>query len=250
MNEEYEALRNTDPFREAELITGKSYKECTETEAIGVLLHIQTQAIKKQLLESMNDTHHGINPQTFRDLLCARGFSCVFCEYYPESNHTYLEVWWQSEKNILLHFTTFRFEPTSEERLNGGTFHYVRKFATDNEGKFPKDFYSESGGCDDPNGETLRFQDLWINKELYHSGWSDCREGMFHKIELLEKEASWVKPWPKLKPGNMLYICHYSKYKDMGWPETSDILTSETERVLFQLPKEVQDAIGYKGRQE
>ncbi len=60
-NKEILASLAVDPLAMAERITGKSYKDDESTSGLGMLLSLQHNRNKRDLLEFMGDTHYGIS---------------------------------------------------------------------------------------------------------------------------------------------------------------------------------------------
>lgn len=154
VDEDLEKMLKTDPLREAEEVTGKSYKEDEKTEKLGFALHMLHADSKRAALMSRGDSHYGISLGEYLRIVTEIGFEpALELPFYSNSSEQEekLYIMWHND-GILLVFDTFR------GMLNGGKFYYNCEIQND-------EFFkaTSSGHCAREN--------VW-------AGDHDCREAI------------------------------------------------------------------------
>jgi len=78
-------LLRFDPLQEAEIMTGRSYKHDEATSSLGLLLAIDVNSKKKELLKANSDSYYGMGIAEFVILMDSMGFKSVASGFIPNS---------------------------------------------------------------------------------------------------------------------------------------------------------------------
>ncbi len=228
-NSEIKKVLTTDSLRDAEVITGKSYKEDKTTESIGFMLHMENSQKKREMLESLGDTTFSNELHHYLGILGGFGFEVVLKEpFINEDKITeHLFVLWHDEYSILLTFDTHTWSNSDGSftknggtvpppSVNGGDFYYNIKFNAD----VKRHDFTSSGG--------MRDNDIWVGNH-------DCREAVKFHISQMADNGTFQKQWVE-RP--FLWLLHYMDRKVEGY----DSDKNNAERIA-KLPQRVIDAI-------
>ena len=117
-------LGKIDPLHEAELLTGKSYKEDDQTSWLGFALQMEKSKQLEQLLKSIGDTTFSNKLSDYLRIVTAFGFEIIYqnafvCEGRNEQHF----ILWHKGLSILLNFDTFSWG-SGELNVNSGNFYY------------------------------------------------------------------------------------------------------------------------------
>lgn len=226
-----QALR-VDGLALAEDVTGKSYKEDKDTEALGVFFHLTNGAEKRRLLENTGDTtilntvdryHRIIEGLGFYQVLDIPFLGRVYGEEEARPEHFY--VFWEPSRGILLKFDTH-----NTVNVNGGKFYYNWR---------PTDPANKDNWRCTSSGR-------WCNYGTPEAVWSgdhDCREAVKFHIAELEANGSFVTPWTDAPH---LWLIHYNET-----PERYDRnfdYGAITKARIAMLPADVQAALNIPTR--
>src|SRR5690242_3485954 len=98
-----------DPFLQAEKITGKSYKEDKQTEALSLFLHLQKVQDLDSLLSITNDTRFSNTIQNYLRICKDIGFDVVYQESFHSDKWNKDDILYvlYHKDGILLKFDTF-----------------------------------------------------------------------------------------------------------------------------------------------
>lgn len=218
-----EDLLNFDSLNTAENLTGKSYKEDKETEALGFMMHMAANSEKREKLKKTNDSYFGTSFKEFVEIAKSIGFEECYSRGFKGAGvgHDYNEtetIMWH-ESGILLFCESF-----GERSLNRANIFYNWKshaqekdwFAGGSRGYIP---------CPDNPDENVII------------GSYDAREGLVHHLALMHKHGTFLKPW--IEEPIMFCLKNYSDYhKEEGQGNT----LSEAEKIAM-LPEHVRESI-------
>lgn len=129
-NKELEALKlqSIDPLAEAEVLTGKSYKEDKSTESLGFTMHIMKNQALASLLDEIGDTKFSENELNYVDKLSKFGFEVVLKEPFQNTHYKniieHLYILFNKELGVLIKFDTFGYEGSEPHNVNGGNIYY------------------------------------------------------------------------------------------------------------------------------
>jgi hypothetical protein len=157
-NDNLDELPGFDPLQEAEIMTGRSYKHDEATSSIGLLLAVDNNQKKKELLKTNKDSYYGMEFAEFVVLMDSMGFKSVASGFIPNSEDEWFIDW---KDGILVVYDSFR------GSLNGAKAFFNYLPASDN---------SYGGGfsgtaVEGPNGKYV-----WC-------GNFDAREGFKHRLD-------------------------------------------------------------------
>lgn len=210
MSEIKDAL-SFDAFSAAEEITGKSYKTDTDTETLGVALHMMHGQSKKELLRAAGDTYWAMPLPEWLAVVKDMGFKEIFSMPIPGTKDTFLMFWMPG---ILLKADTY----LDGKSLNGATAYF----------NFKGPRRAMNGGSSGHAG-MIDGQDVW-------DGSRDAREGFRFAITQMQEAGELLPVW--VKPP-FLWLLHYMDTKTEGY----DYQAINAERIAM-LPADVQAAIG------
>jgi hypothetical protein len=108
-DKELDDLLSTDGIRQAEAITGKSYKEDEQTSALSFLLHMEAGRSKKKALRARGDTYRNQPFSEHCALVESYGFELVFEETYQNDQGypEWLRLYCHREKALLYNVHTY-----------------------------------------------------------------------------------------------------------------------------------------------
>jgi hypothetical protein len=184
--DDIESLLRFDAIAEAEKITGKSYKYDGGTAHLGFALSMAGNDLKRQALESSDDTHYGMTYDDALRIYASEGFQVIYSRYFRGR-------YFSEEKDPL---ETFRVlwhpdgilataESYKGKTLNSSKIYYNIEFAADLEGDGYWNYIS-SGSLDQPAYAEGRH--LWV-------GDHDVREGLRHKLATLRSVGKFQEKW-------------------------------------------------------
>lgn len=258
--EEIKEIQNIDTLSEAELLTGKSYKEDLETSYLGIAL--MQQKIKKmnEIMENTDDTKSSETTKEYLRKVMNFGFELLLREKVIDCDtDDEIFILWHKEYSILLVFDTYN------GNRNGGHFYYnwspfnsYIKTSTESGGyigfNFKEDFSEQIEyplKNEKPNYDKIsdwkeyckkiddfnKKENEWRLENKLRSVWvgnHDCREAIKNNISLLLKEGEFLKKW-KSKP--FMWLVSHSNYEKHNY----EIVTNER---LNKLPDYVKECIG------
>lgn len=215
MTKQFDDMIHFDPLAAAEKLTGKSYKEDTDTVLLGMLLTQEHHKMKKDEFSLRGDTYYGMNFDDAVSIIKGIGFEEVFSEEFtsrfskdiPEQ----FKLFWKN--GFLLTLETYQ-----GTTVNSSTLYYNwEPYDQKNFGKF-----MSSGHISLFDGKDILVGD------------HDAREGLLNTIDLFEQNGRVLSDW-KERP--FLWLINHSKKSD----DTN--YTEENERVISLLPTHVQEKI-------
>ena len=175
-------LLHFDSLSEAEKITGKSYKEDSDTTWMGMALLQQNNKIKHEILESQDDVCWGCKIDNYIRILTDLGFVKISEESFNGTGWDDKDiveekcyVYWQPSKSILSWFESF-----NKTDLNTSHWYFAYK----------------------PNSVQL-FYDVGIHCS---GGWYTGLENPTEKPSLPESEWIYMGNWDALL-GHLLWKC-------------------------------------------
>jgi hypothetical protein len=104
-NDNLDELLGFDPLQEAEIMTGRSYKHDEATSSIGLLLAVDNNQKKKELLKANEDSYYGMEFAEFAVLMDSMGFKSVASGFIPDSEDEWFIDW---KDGILVVYDSFR----------------------------------------------------------------------------------------------------------------------------------------------
>lgn len=223
-------LLKRDSLREAEQLTGMSYKENDGVTMVGLGIAVDLSDQKDKALRAAGDSSFSNALSDYQAIIAAEGFRCVLQIPFTviwgptETQHEQFFIYFDDRRGVLLVFDTF-----GGSRVNGGKFYYNVR---------PKDrdagmgYAGSSGGyrfC--PHNGSCRDAD-----DLVWAGDHDCREAIRFHLRQLESAGEFIMPW-KVQPH--LWLCHHGDTQGDGAEDYSRI---RQDRIAM-LPLDVQAAI-------
>ena len=258
--EEIKKIQEIDTLAEAELITGKSYKDDETTVMVGLALNFRKSEVVNMIMEATDDTLFRETVDSYIRKTTDFGFEIVLREEIKECKEKEeFIILWHREYSILISFDTYR------GGVNGGNFYY--NWSPFGVASFSR--FTSSGGfeginwlpdlsaqleCEFENErprllkeedwDEFKIKDKEYNQKLRDwreknnlrgvwVGYHDCREAVKNNITLLLKEGEFLKNW-KQKP--FLWLAGHSEYEKNNWEEV-------TKERLNKLPDFVKNCI-------
>ncbi len=213
-NDNLDELLGFDPLQEAEIMTGRSYKHDIATSSIGLLLAVDNNQKKKELLKANEDSYYGMEFAEFVVLMDSMGFKSVASGFIPNSEDEWFIDW---KDGILVVYDSFR------GSLNGAKAFFNYLPASDN---------SYRGGFSGTAVEGPNGKNVWC-------GDFDAREGFKHRLDNYRDTGIFMKKWIR-QP--FLWLLHYGDTKVAGY----DFDEINQQRIAM-FPTEVQEAICGEG---
>lgn len=203
-------LLNFDPLREAENVTGHSYKDDGGTSALGMLLAMDNNYKKQQALKANQDSYYGMGFAEFVIMMDEMGFKKVAAGQIPGTDDEWFIDW---KEGILVFYDSF------QSGINHATAYF--NYLPVGENSCRTGF--SGSAVEGPGGKNV-----WY-------GHIDVREGFKHRLAKCKESGVFMKKW--IKQPN-LWLLHYKDTKVPGYnPEEIN-----RQRIAL-LPEHVQDAI-------
>jgi len=211
-----------DTLAETEKIVGKEhYSEFSKEEELFALCRgLNFNKAKREHLQSIGDTHFGTTWAELKTMLIDFGFIEGYS--YPiedpeEEQKNEAILWYHPDKGLILFATSYY--GTS---VNGGTcYGEIKAHAGDKNRDIIWEWLSTGGKIKDT--------DVW------ETSW-DIREGMFHRIKMLESAGTFQKKWKN--KDRFLWFVDWSESK----PDDYDYKTISSKK-LKKCPKAMRDII-------
>jgi len=188
-----------DALEAAEKLTGKSFKEDKETHDIAMDLMWSNSMLKREKLQELKDSYHGISIKDYLRIIEDDGFEQLLVEDFidsdaPEGLYEKYYVYGHQRDGFILSFDSYSYkiDDNVDILLNGGNLYYNWKPLVDNY------FDTVSSGS-------------FINKDVW-AGYHDCREGLLHNVNNLRNRGDMVNPWVA-RP--FLWLLNYAQERDV-----------------------------------
>lgn len=230
-DDEIEKAIHADPLLEAEKITGKNYKDSSDTSLLGMIFAQQNAKDREALLSVNCDTHFRMTLSDYKRVISKEGFKELLVIPFRDPHSKYenmFYVWYNDELGILLRFDTYKWSTKDEHTVNSSDFYYNWLPHLDSDGEPARKTwkYTSSGH--------LREDNIWV-------GGHDGREALCFKIRKLKENGSFVPTWVECP---FIWLLHFADTKDPNY----DYRKINEERIL-KLPESVQLRIkGTDGR--
>lgn len=212
-----------DGLREAEKITGKSYKEDAVTEFIGISKHLKNVKDRKETLETLGDTTFNSNLEDYLAIVKDIGFKVVHKDSFIKDDckrHQYI-MWHDS--GMLLNFDTFNFTTIPEETINSASLYLNFKSSKD------VCFYSKYG---------FSFSVSYNDNNVQYID-CDAREALRHKVDAFLSNGEVLKQWQ----GTMCFsLCNHGERENKIGDYGTWIKKLNKEKIS-KFPKNVQKSI-------
>ena len=206
-----------DPLYEAEKITGESYKEDKDTEALGLKFMLQHTKFKNELLQAAGDTCHANNWDENLQVIEDLGFQ-VMLTGQTQNTEDEWRIYYRA--GILLFCESYN-KGTEYECMNSGSIYFNFRVKGDISG-----YLKALEGC---NRSGIDSGDENVHQAVCSY---DIREGLRNKILELEEEGEILEQW--IEQGH-LWMLNYQDTKTEGW--SSDDINRER---LSKLPSTIQ----------
>lgn len=184
-----------DAFGEAENVTGRDYKEDSDTSHVAMALFLTHNKGKAAALRAMGDTTFRSTLEEYLEIALTEGFEIAnkvdFVNDRGIANSQYLM--WHPD-GLLLVFDTYGYSDGSKTSINGGSFSYC--YAV-------RDWESTPGGV-------MSSHDGLADGVVM--GNHDAREALRFNLRRLRQYGEFVKPWPR--KGFLMHILHHGD----TWP--------------------------------
>ena len=220
---ELKRLLETDALAEAERMTGKSYKEDSESMGLGMSLQMSLSAAKRAALKDAGDTYMTMPLDDALHLFYLMGFDEVLQDNFTAfDRHDQVETYrvlWRND-GILATVESYR-----GDQLNMSKIYYNVEFppGTTRIGSVTSSGKLWSDDWNSPEGRRV-----WV-------GDHDAREGVRYSMRRLDEAGTFLPVWVE-RP--FLWLVNFAESKVPGYNH-SDI----TEERVARLPEHVRDAI-------
>lgn len=216
-------ILNFDPLQFAENMTGKSYKQDEQTSSLGLAVHLLAGDIKREHLESLDDTHFRTPFEDALRIFHSEGFDIVLDEpIKTEKRDDRYVVMWHPD-GILLIVDSYG------EYVNSCDFHYCFRFHPKQD-NFHRNWSVLSSHCSEYDSDG----------ELTICGYHDGREGFRHQLQTLREHGDFRIPWC----GGLLYLVHHDEWGN----HQSDEWKNHHNARMSRLPSNIRDLIGPAAR--
>ena len=247
--EQVEEMLRVDPFRDAETITGKNYKEDKDTDKLGMELFFRANEAKDHVLESNADTYYNIPWSFFVERVLDLGFELVHeepCSYKNNENEIF-QVYYRKPGQVLICASYgdqetvnscsvyYNWRPDNRSKCyeftSGGGYYFVDPADEEKCRELGKGHDCRSK---EPNPADVFWNKLFDEGKVVWSGDHDGREALVHNMARLEKNGHFIEPWP-CPP----LIHAVVPDKDTEKPDYAAL----TMELLRKLPQRVQDVM-------
>lgn len=224
MNKETEKMLTYDPLYEIEKsLGGKHWSEFNEQESLlSFVNNYLFNKNKTQHLKLIKDTNNDTTWDELKAMLLERGFKDGYSYDFTYDDRVEEAIlYYHPSKGIIIFATSWN----NKSIINSGSS-YAQIKANDKDGEEIIWKWLSTGGCDD------------INNKIYSTS-QDIREGLFSKLDELEKGGRFLNKWIKKKP--LLWFVDYVEKREEGY----DYKKINCEKIN-KCPKEMQDIIGIR----
>jgi len=197
-----------DALLEAEKVTGKSYKEDSATQNLGLLLHVQASRAKRNHLKSRNDTYYSIHWAEFKTICSQNGFTTLLQDNFVGEGGKYEDEFFIAHRGgIVLKAESFQGVHT-----NSATVYFNAKANGDDKSYCPKHFsghqiyigqYPDARGFA-PSGAAL--------DQFVYVGYLSGLEGIISNLDDLEDHCQILLPWIE---SPFMYLLTYQESRDI-----------------------------------
>ncbi len=241
----YELL-HTDPFLEAEKLTGHSYKQDNLTGDLGILIHLSKGQCVDTLMKARKDTHFSQDMEEAIEIYRNAGFVKIFEETNLKTPHHPEEEPWAEMCYAFYHFTdgillwaeTYRGKTVNTSDI---CFNWKPNAAFGSPDQWYPPF---SGGFTVPHQYREADYDKrwnWTEQEKQHRilvGKIDIRVGLNNTLEMMRAKGTFVKKWAG-KP-MLWFVSHCDIVPDsLKYPESTVKYSDLTNKRLLQFPQAV-----------
>lgn len=219
---EIDELLRFDSLAAAEALTGQSYKDDEPTMALGMLLHMDANQRKRELLSARDDTHFGISLTDAQRIYSDLGFDVIHeHQFEGTSAPETFRVLWHSD-GILAVIESYSGGDGKQGSVNTTKIYFCHRSHEGNETAL---WNLPMSGRSPVEGVT--------------TGDIDTREGLRNTLTKLRELGEFVTPW--IEPGYMALVDYTQWHSDGDMMTRSKDITAE---VVASFPIEVQEAIG------
>jgi len=201
-----EAL-DQDALRDAEKITGKSYKEDKDTQGLGLDLHLKKNDALRVMLTKNRDTIFSSSQEYYTEIIQENGFEKFYHEDFEGRNDTEdsLQLWYRP--GLFLCFDTYG------KNINGSHLYYNWKPTVDD---YPWQIFSSYS---------------WENDIVV--GNHDGREALIHNITQLEKHGEFIEPWEHCAFHWISHYMDHDVFKDEdNFQKCTTYYKDKTDKIL------------------
>lgn len=223
-NDDLDDLLRFDPLYAAETLTGHSYKEDDQTQALGLSLHLDTGVSKRKALKATGDTHLSSSLAEQLEVMESLGFETVLLDSFEGSDYGLGSP--EESYRIMWHPEGVLATVESYQGLgrNSTKFYYNVRFSQETMGKYYR--YTSSGHFHTYDQENENY--IWVGNH-------DGREAFKHHLTRLGLAGEFLSEWIE-QP--FLWLLTYTESKVEGY----DYEAINEERIS-RLPKNVRNAI-------
>ncbi len=222
-----------DALREAEILTGKSYKDDKDVATLGLVLANKHNEKKDALLYLTQDTRFDMTLEEAIAIFESLGFKLVYSDKIENTGDIHRIFW--NEKGLLLTCDSYY----GDKKINSG--HVYFNFQGNREAMFKcSNGFAGIIGSSFTTKNPLEIPDDVYNKALEDGNvvWSgnfDVREGLRYTLKMMEDNGKFLKQWIH-RP--FLWLLNY---KDNNKGENSYKAINKSRIAL--LPEHVRKAI-------
>lgn len=239
INDAIERALKRNGLREAEELTGESYKESKRTESLGFALHVDASEQQEAILSFAGDLYWGMPFDRFLLSVHKGGFEEVLNlpfegEHKDRTSSETFKVFWHPDGLLLV---CDSYEGLLEEQvINKGDVYYNWEPNPDT----PPFQYTATGGFTEDG--------IWIGNHHYIA--------MLYRMQNLRKHGEFVLPWVK-RP--FFWLTHWMDERCIpvpkpstaeDWKKNSKWRDELTEQRIQMLPAHVKEALGKKRKDE
>lgn len=179
LTEAIEKELRKDSLADAEIVTGKSYKEDALTVLLGMALMLENNKNKQALLELTDDTNYGTSAEDYIKIAGRIGFNVVLQEEFYSTKWKQKDTYYIlfHEKGLLLFLETFGLNEKGQKTVNKATCYFNWKSANPDK-SWPSIPISGS-----------------VTQEHIFYGDFHALEALVHNFTILNNEGKFVWQW-------------------------------------------------------
>jgi hypothetical protein len=214
-----EAMKQ-DPLRDAEQITGRSYKTDRGVILLGMQLAMRKHDAEERMLTDADDVRSGMTLSEYCGVVERLGYRQVLSVPFEGKDYSdELQVWWQASRGLLLVFDTY----FGKKSVNSGHVYYNWRPSPNT-----RQYELTSSGTSTKDG-------VWYGNH-------DCRKALRINMDLLAANGDFVVPWVA-QP--LVWLFHYSDLpRNVNWRDKDEIIRRVRPERIAMLPEHVRQATG------
>lgn len=228
LTEAIEKELRKDSLADAEIVTGKSYKDDAFTGLLGMALMLENNKNRQALLELTGDTSYGTSAEDYIKIAGRIGFNVVYQEEFYSTKWNQKDAYYIlfHEKGLLLFLETFGLNDKDQKTVNTARCYFNWKSANPDK-SWPT--IPVSGG---------------LSQEYVFVGDFHALEALIHNFTILDNEGKFVWPWVFCPH---LWLITYEEPEAVKDEKNFKVTLKYYDKIIKQrlskLPQEIQSGI-------